>query len=273
MIIWNCSSGLINNRIVSQLWMCSNASPYQPGIGHDWDHQVPSRLVPNMRNSLNSLCQTTWLHVCPWRQITRAVQDLINNNRKFVCWPRVVIFEQVSLYLIAALALHLHPSYSGCRTWILGEAFSPGHNGPSCQVALYLKWFVCQFCFWSLIKCTGSRYLCMQRSFDSIGHLSNLSTIRISSLPPISSSLLFWAYTSHSRDWIQMVRCKLYTSVLTDPSRFRIRIRIIRPKAQNTQRSFYHRCIVIERQSHWHPHHDDGRCYTLARSMLSAETE
>ena len=45
----------------------------------------------------------------------------------------------------------------------------------------------------------------------------------------------------------------------------------VRGKAQNSDTSFYKGILVVERQSHWHPHQNDCRCNTLDRDILSVK--
>ena len=56
----------------------------------------------------------------------------------------------------------------------------------------------------------------------------------------------------------------------TNTSVFRHHI-CVRGKAQTPDASLYKGILVVERQSHWHPHQNDCRCNTLDRDMLSVK--
>lgn len=64
-------------------------------------------------------------------------------------------------------------------------------------------------------------------------------------------------------------------STLLDTFRFRnwMPSRIVSRKVQETTRNFYHRCLIVERHSHWYPHQDDGGCYTLDMHTLWVKNE
>ena len=109
---------------------------YQPVIVHDWDHQVPSRTRwTAFVKQYGCMYVLGWSYPAVPRGKSRVLNKIwsIKIANLFVGVALLSIIEQVSLYLIAVLAPHLHPSYFGCTTWILGEAFSPSHNGLSCK--------------------------------------------------------------------------------------------------------------------------------------------
>ena len=78
------------------------------------------------------------------------------------------------------------------------------------------------------------------------------------------------ASTAHSVFLLYIYHLDIVTSVnfivspLFPETRILTDSRSTDSRKPQTTNSFSHRWLVVERQSHWHPHQDHGRCYTLA---------
>ena len=65
---------------------------------------------------------------------------------------------------------------------------------------------------------------------------------------------------------------RVISRLLTDISCFRGWLIMLDSEMQGLG-SFWHQCLVLEGQSHWHPHKDDCRCYALVASMISVKNK